>query len=307
MNLLASCILAMNMTLNHLVYQDKHSTLQTLENATDAQLWDALLEGQAKLLFDSEYSWIANENWWPASKRVLEIGSGNGAFLLTLAGHAPEKSYLGIEKLPKSLEKALESNKRTNVVFREGDAEVFDERLVDSADVVIFRLVLQHLSDPVLALQNAAKYSNDYVLIIDAYDKARRTSHPITAMDEAVDLVEQKQRVQNSTGNRRISLDLLETLQNKTSPLSDLYEVIFTNLDADGNLLKEMTRFEGKRARELFSNHVLLFLTLVNRTYHVPVNLDKAFDELQDYLKDEEAWSSVGMHYLVLRKKYTQV
>jgi len=303
MNLLATCILALSMTLNHLIDQDKQNCLQTLENATDAQLWDAILEGQAKLLFDSEYSWIANENWWAPTKRVLEIGSGNGAFLLTLAGNAPEKSYLGIEKLPKSLEKAYANNKRTNVVFREGDAEVFDERLVDSADVVIFRLVLQHLNDPVLALQYAAQYSKDYVLIIDAYDKARRTSHPITAMDEAVDLVAHQQRLQNAPGNRRISLDLLETLQNKTSPLSDLYEVVFSNLDTEGNLLKEMIRFEGKSARELFTNNVLLFLTLVNRTYHVPVNVDKAYDELQEYLKDDEAWSSAGMHYLVLRKK----
>lgn len=291
------------MTLNHLIDQDKQSTLQVLENASDAELWDALLEGQAKLFFNAEYSWIAKETWWPSAMRVLEIGSGNGAFLLSLADHSPEKRFLGIEKLPKSLEYAHESNKRANVVFREGDAEVFDAQLIDSADVVIFRLVLQHLSDPLLALQHAAQYSNGYVLIIDAYDKARRTSHPIGAIDEALNQVAQQQLKQNAPGNRRISLDLLAMLEKEDSPLSNLYEVVFSNLDSEGNLCKEMIRFEGKRARELYANNGLLFLTLVNRTYHVPVNLDKAFDEIQEYRSDEGAWSSMGMHYLVLRKK----
>lgn len=298
-----NCILAMSMTLNHLHNQDKQDCLHILENATDAQLWDALLEGQAKLLFDAEYSWIAKESWWPSTKRVLEIGSGNGAFLLTLASHAPEKGFLGIEKLSKSLEKAHVSNSRPNVIFREGDAEVFDTQLIDSADVVIFRLVLQHLSDPFLALKYAAQYTTGYVLIIEAYDQAKRTSHPIAVMDEALDLVAKQQLKQNIPGNRRISLDLLKVLQNKTSPLSDLYEIVFTNLDTDGNILKELVRFEGNETRKQYVNNMLLFLTLVNRTYHVPVNLDKAFDELQGYLNDEQAWSSMGMHYLVLRRK----
>jgi hypothetical protein len=99
------------------------------------------------------------------------------------------------------------------------------------------------------------------------------------------------------------AVELLQTLEAKRSPLSDLYEVVSSNLDIDGNVIADCVRFQGEKSRLLYFNHSLLFLTLLNRTYHVSVDLDRAYDELQDYLKDEDAWTSPGMHLLVLKKK----
>lgn len=39
------------------------------------------------------------------------------------------------------------------------------------------------------------------------------------------------------------------------------------------------------------------------RTYHVQIDIQKAYDELKEYLNDENAWTVLGMHYLVLKKK----
>lgn len=47
-------------------------------------------------------------------------------------------------------------------------------------------------------------------------------------------------------------------------------------------------------------NHVLLFLTLVNRTYQVPVDLEKAYRELELYLQEENSSAYPGMYFLVL-------
>lgn len=293
-----------NMSLSNLIEYDKAGCLELLEKTDTAELWDVFLEVQAKLFFDSEVQWIANADWWQSSKRILEVGCGNGAYLAKLADRFQGKKFLGIEKLPLSVAQAQERNSRDNVIFREGDAEVFDPQLIESADIILFRLVLQHLNDPMIALKEAARYlsSNGYVLIIDACDKARKTSHPITAIDEALVLAAESQ-LKKGNGNRRITLDLLQTLEEEKSPLSDLYGVVFSNLGLEGNILCEVARTQGARARELYFNYGLLFLTLVHRTYQVPVNLDKAYDELQSYREDEGACSSMGMHLLVLKKK----
>jgi len=291
-------------SLRHLLQYDKEICLERLEQATTEELWDAFLQGQAELFFEPEFIWIANQQWWEGVKSVLEIGSGNGAYLSKLADQFQNKTFLGIEKLPLSVKQANERYARDKVEFQEGDAEIFNEQLTNSAEVVIFRLTLQHLKKPLLALQNTWDYllPNGHVLIIDSCDSAKKTSHPITAIDKALELVAESQR-SNGIGNRKISLEILQMLENQQSQLSELYEVISSNLDVTGKVLYENIRLEGEQVRKRYFNHNLLFLTLLHRTYQVQIDINKAYNELIEYLEDENAWTVLGMHYLVLKKK----
>lgn len=302
------CFLALyldaNIPLDNLIEFDKTTCLQRLETADDSELWDVFLKGQTKLFFDSEFQWVADKIWWQKPKRITEFGSGNGAYLSELANRFHEKTFQGIEKLPSFVEKANENYATNNLSFCEGDAEIFNTQLTGSADIVLFRFTLQHLKDPVIALKNAAKYlsSNGCVIIIDTYDKARRASHPITSINNALELVAESQEKKES-GNRKISLDLLQTFEIEDSPLNELYELYFSNIDMAGNVLSEVVRFEGERDRKLFFNHGLLFITLLQRTYKIPVDLDTAYNELKEYLEDKDAWISLGMHYMILKKR----
>lgn len=298
-----SCVEANNPLSNLIEYNEK-TCLEYLEKATDAELWDIFLEGQAKLFFDSEFQWINKANWWKESENVLEIGSGNGSYLYRLSSQFNEKKFRGIEILSQSVRQSNEQYSGTNLVFQEGDAEVLDNQLIHSANLILFRLTLQHLKDPTTALKNAAEYllSNGYIVIIDSCDAAKRTSHPIPAIDEALQLVAEVQKKQGK-GNRRVTLELLQTLETEKSPLNALYEIVFTNLDAQGNVLCDSIRFEGSENRTLYFNHSLLFLNLLQRTYHIPIDSNSAYQELKGYLNDEGAWTSPGMHFLVLKKK----
>lgn len=291
-------------SLSNLIDADKTTCLEELEKATDTQLWDVFLEGQSRLFFDSEFAWISKGSWWQEAKNILEIGSGNGAYLYKLSQQFQDKEYKGIEILSQSVQDANERYALSNLTFQEGDAEIFDNKLVSSSDIILFRFTLQHLKDSFAALKNAAYYlsSNGYIVIIDSYDKAKSSSHPICAIDEALELVAEVQK-KSGKGNRKITLELLQMIENKLSPLSDLYEVIYSNLDIKGNVIGDCVRFQGEKSRILYFNHNLLFLTLVQRTYGVPVDLNRAYDELQDYLNDLNAWSSPGMHFLVLKRK----
>lgn len=298
-----SCVEA-TVPLSDLIKTDKTTYLENLEKATDAQLWDVFLEGQSKLFFDSEFAWMAKGIWWQEAKSILEIGSGNGAYLYKLSQQFPDRTYKGIEKVQQPVKDANERYAGPSLTFQEGDAEVFDEQLVNSADIILFRLTLQHLKDSFIALKNAAQYlsSNGYIVIIDSYDKAKGSSHPISAVDEALELVAEV-RKKAGKGNRKVTLELLQMLENKQSPLSEFYEVVSSNLDINGNVTGDCVRFQGEKSRILYFNHSLLFLTLLHRTYHIPVDSNRAYDELQEYLYDENAWTSPGMHFLVLKKK----
>lgn len=307
-----ACFLALswvdaNVSLSNLIETDKATCLGELEKATDARLWDSFLKGQAKLFFDSEFAWINKGVWWQRANSVLEIGSGNGAYLYKLSQQFQDKTFKGIEKLSQPVEQANEQYAWSNLIFQEGDAEIFDDQLINSADIVLFRLILQYLKDPFVALENAFHYlsSNGYIVIIDSYDMARKSSHPVPVIDEAITLVAEVQKTAEK-GNRKVTLELLQMIERKTSSLSAFYEVVSSNLDINGNVIGDRVCFQGAKGRALYCNNSLLLLTLWNRIYPISVDLNKAYDELQDYLNDENAWTSPGMHFLVLKKKPTK-
>lgn len=296
------------MPLNNLIKNDKTTCLEELEKATDFELWDVFLEGQAKLFFDSEFKWIHKGPWWHKAQNILEIGSGGGAYLYQLSSQFKNKTFRGIEKLSPAVKKATEKYANAHLTFQEGDGEILNHQLSRWADIVLFRLTLQHLKNPATALINAATYlsAGGYVVIIDSYDQAKQTSHPITAIDEALERVAEAQKKEGK-GSRKVTFELLEDLQNEKSTLNTLYEVASNNLDADGNVVGDVICFQGEKDRIRYFNHNLLFSTLLHRTYHVQVDLNKAYDELQDYLYDEKAWTSPGTHLLVLKKKITHI
>lgn len=299
-----SSLSAEEVFLGNLIKYDKAICLEPLEKATNEELWDAFLQVQADLFFEPEFQWIAKQEWWEEVKNILEIGSGNGAYLSKLADQFPVKSFYGVEKLPLLVEQANERYAGNRVVFEEGDAEILNEALVNSAEVVLFRLTLQHLKKPFLALQNTWHYlqSNGYVLIIDSCDSAMKTSHPITAIEKVLERVSESQS-NKGIGNRKVTLDIVEMLGNDQSQLSEWYEIASSNLDATGKGLEDNIRLEGEENRKLFFNHNLLFLTLLHRTYGVQIDINQAYTELNEYFADEDAWTVLGMHYLVLKKK----
>lgn len=293
-----------NVTLNNLIETDKSTCLKALANATEDKLWDAFLEGQSTLFFDLEFAWIAKGIWWQEAKNILDMGSGTGSYLYKLSQQFPGKLYKGIEIHSQYVKQATERYAWSNLIFQEGNAEVLDAQLLRSADIVLLRLTLQHLKNPLAALENAFDYLSPqgYAIIIDSYDKAKRSSHPIPTIDEALTLVAEMQE-KAGKGNRKVTLELLQMLESQQSPLSEFYEVVSSNLDINGNIIGDCVCFQGEKSRRQMFNHGLLFLALLNCTYHIPVNLSRAYDELQEYLEDERAWTSPGIHLMVLKKK----
>jgi hypothetical protein len=224
--------------------------------------------------------------------------------LSQIAERFQDKTFHEIEKLPLSVIQSNERYANERVVFEQGDAEVFNDQLINSSDIVLFRLTLQHLEKPLIALNNAWHYlsSEGHVLIIDSCDLAKKTSHPILEIEKVLILVSEIQK-ENGHGNRKITLEVLAMLENKQSSVNEFYDLVFSNLDSKGKIQHESICLKGKENRKLYFNHGLLFLKLLSLTYQLPVDLSIAYDELKNYLEDENAWVIPGMHLLVLKKK----
>lgn len=289
--------------LDRLVEYDEQRCSELLQTATLQELWDAFLTGQANLYFDPEAKWLSQERGWTKAQSILELGSGNGAYLSRLSESFKEKIFLGIEKLAPFVEKSNAQFGRPGLAFIEGDAEIPYEQYKNQFDAILYRLTLQHLKNPKTSLKVAHQYlkNNGYVFIIDAYDPAKISSHTIHSFEEASRLHNERNRAALK-GNRRITIEILEELNDENSSLSHLYEVVHTSLDVQGHRLEKGIRFESEQDRKRYFNHALLFLSILKKSYEVPVDLAEAYRELRVYLEDDQSWICPGLHLLVLRK-----
>ena len=289
--------------LDRLIDYDRHTCAGRLQAAELSDLWNWFLKGQADLFFGGEAEQFASEQAWVAARNILEIGSGNGAYLHHLAETFPDKTYLGVDKQLPFVAQSNAQFGRQGLAFEAGDAEVENTSYAGQFDAVLFRLTLQHLKNPRRALEIAHKYlpPNGSVFIIDSCDAAQRSSFAVPIVEEASRRHNERNRTASS-GNRRITTEILEELQNRTGPLNGLYEVARTSVDVTGNPLEKGTRFESEQDRRRYFNHCLLFLAILNKGYEVPIDFEKAYDELSGYIADETSWVSIGMHFLVLKK-----
>lgn len=291
-------------TTPYLIDIEKNVCLENVMKIDQQGLWDIFLRGQTNYFFKTDLFVIESAPWWQQAQSVLEIGSGNGAYLHKLSLQSKNKNFLGIEKNHSFVELAKQQYAQTDLSFVEGDAEVINPPLQQTADLVLFRFVLQHLQQPLIALEHTWQYllPDGHVLVMDACDDAIQTSHPVNAYIQACAALK-KMGLEKGKINRDITLQLMSELEKSDSTLSQLYEVVFSNLDKNGNALVNFPYDTAETERKTFADQILLFLTLVNRVYHIPVDLSAAYDELKAYTKDENAWTTIGLHYLVLKKK----
>lgn len=109
------------------------------------------LQDQATTLVDLLHS----DTVFPAGSRVLEAGCGVGAQTVTLATSSPAASFVSIDISETSVAQAEQKARAaglTNVRFQQGDIFhlPFGPR---SFDHVFVCFVLEHLSEPIVALQ----------------------------------------------------------------------------------------------------------------------------------------------------------
>ena len=160
------------------------------------------------------------------AKRVLELGSGQGANLKYLSKHFPDVEFLGIDLSHES--KTLSSNAKT----LQGDYHKLTSKVKGEFDVVFAIETLCHSNNKVKVLNEVAKLltRSGYFISYDAY--RIKTSNLSETEEEAIYLASKCMSVQ--------SFDYIDTFEEIIAK-SNLY--LETDHDYSINILPSLRRF----------------------------------------------------------------
>jgi ubiquinone/menaquinone biosynthesis C-methylase UbiE len=284
----------------------KEQLLNRLASTDLDNLWIQFLKVQSDIFFDKEFAPIFDQTWWHRARDVLEIGSGNGDLLVKMHAAFPDKKYVGLDQQSTSVIRAQEHFQSDHLTFVEGDAECFQDAFFDRFDVVIFRLTLQHLKQPKVALEHAYRYlkKGGHVYIVDSHDSSRQSSYPTPILDKAVkDLNEQNRN--RGKGNRLISLEIQKGLNIHNSSLSPYFSVQMSSHDDNGLDMRDCPQvlISSRDVGASYRDYYLLFLEILNKGWSIPIDFEQAYEEASYFVENYDAWLKSGKHLLLLKRK----
>jgi SAM-dependent methyltransferase len=108
-------------------------------------VWDRQLRLQQRFIDRGDLAVLGSLPAWQRARRVLEVGCGNGGFLVHLARQFRFKQYVGIDVNERLVALAEEAGERGEVDVRHCDIYDISAREWGRFDFVIARLVVQHL------------------------------------------------------------------------------------------------------------------------------------------------------------------
>lgn len=280
-----------------------HEALTLIHNLSTQKVWDYLLDFQIDLNFEEEKNFIIFHLHQLQDLSVLEIGSGNGRYLYEVSQALPGSKCTGMDFDPHFVN--LSEERYPSLFFTQGNAEERNEQLIGKFDVVIFRLVLQHLEHPYEALKHAYHYLKPQgrIFIIDASDTHRLCYPPLETMKKGVKELNLF-KAKKGQGDRKITLRILQDLTADQGPLKNLYKVVASSVDENDQwTYASRAIYRSDKDKEIYFHQILLFLVLLKKVWQLPVNIKEAYQELILFLKREDSYFSPGFHWLCLAKK----
>ncbi len=140
------------------------------------ELWNRQLDLQVRAFFPADAEFLKSLSFFRRARHVLEIGSGNGAFLLQLSKAFPEKTFRGIDSSA-----MLTKHARHRLQFQQNvSVDVKDLYALGPADgeydAILVRLVVQHLPDLVRFLEVAQSLlaPGGHLILVEAEDSELR-------------------------------------------------------------------------------------------------------------------------------------
>lgn len=175
--------------------------LDPVDDAEDEAMfaWHRLMQLQSDLSLPVELDFYQTSGQWQGARSVLDFGTGNGHYLLSLAREFPGKRYQGIDNCAEFIEFATAARDRDPLVSGQVNfslCDVFDVR--GWFDFAIARLLVQYLpieplgpngdgSETTLRafLRHAARVirPGGTLLVVESYDRERWFCPPVPSME----------------------------------------------------------------------------------------------------------------------------
>ncbi len=248
--------------------------------------WHQLLDLQTKMFLPYEVSFYLNSNIWKKAKSILDVGCGNGSYVSRISKFFPEKSYTAIDVSSELISIAKNELSASNIRFQQDALETFSEH--KSFDVVIMRLVVQHLKDfPSILQQVSYLLKPGGTLLIIEPDLKKFQNWPSTPK---FDNLKQHVEIYNTKmETNRCHLPILGEIAKKTQNWSVAEDKV------------KISPFTGPFIASNLLHLYQLWIDILEQSQILPIHFDAVRDELIDWGKQPSAYSQIGIRFLHLK------
>lgn len=263
----------------------KNDILDTSTNKS-ADNWHRLLQLQTEMFLPYEICFFLNCLEWIEASSVLDVGCGNGEFISKISDHFPEKSYTAIDVSPELISFAKSNDNSGKITFLKEDFYRFQTE--ELFDVIIMRLVVQHLSDFEDLLEKVSKRlkpGGSFIIIEPDYKNSwnRPETPKFNTLLKCMDELSVK------TKTNRCLLSELDEIADKSDSWStqrdSLSKVPYLSPKEDSNLL-------------CLYNH---WIDIIENSKILLTNLSEIRDELKTWSKRKDAYAQIGIYFLQLK------
>ncbi|MCB0366311.1 MAG: class I SAM-dependent methyltransferase [Bdellovibrionaceae bacterium] len=254
------------------------------ESQRTTRIWDELLGIQAEVTKNEDLKFFFNSQAFKSAKKVLDFGCGPGDLIRTLLAYFPDKQYTGVDLSSDYIEFAAQRfSEAENVEFICDDIFSYSK---GSYDVVILRLVVQHIKDNRKLLDKLKRILNPggSVVVIDTMDSMKCFSHPVLELSKMYKALQSKQK--GERGSRNAICEIESYCGELGYRLRSSYEMPVTAISEE----------EIKRMSKMF----MFASEIVSRKFAVNVNQFELFRQLAHWQQQPGAYAQIGMKYLEL-------
>lgn len=264
-------------------HNDKFDT----HNLRLLRVWDEIQCIQTDFCFLQEASAYYMSDYWVRNvQSVLDVGTGNGYYLSKLIERFPEKQYTGIDISQELIDIAKSRLANFDVQLKAQDYFT----TTGIYDFVIMRLFWQHLPQnrirEALDKLREITHPDSSVLIIDAFDEARRFVPDLPELRKVIAAYTQQQRTIGR--NREIIKVLIDwaSTANKSWQLGcDIF--LFMPSTITGYL-------------QLYKRIYELWIELFECLGELEIDLAPVKQELSEWHENDHAFTQAGLHIIRL-------
>lgn len=248
--------------------------------------WNRLLEIQVEMFLPYEINYyLANEAWRKAG-HVLDAGCGNGYYISRVQSFFPEKSYTGIDISEEMTSIAKSRFADSGIAFQQADFLEYQPQ--KPFDVVIMRLIVQHMSGFHAILDHASKLlSAQNRLIIIEPDMDGFRNIPKTPLFTRL-LKEYGEYAEKTRKNRALLPNLVKLAQEVPD-----WHVVGESLVA----VPRIGPLTGTRFIEMFH----LWIDIFEGANLLKFPFDKARVELDEWAHANTSYSQIGFRVIELK------
>lgn len=251
------------------------------------KLWDDLQTVQANISLDLELPiYFSSSVWLKRGGRVLDVGSGNGHYILRLRDWFPDKTYYGIDTSTELIESARDSSEGMDIDFSLRD--YFDEK--EDYDFVVMRLFWQHVEvanvESGLDKLGELVKSGGSAFVIESHDLARKFYPDIPGFRDVIDRYKKyKRRVENKDRDIADLISSWTSRSDKWTTGMDRVAIIPSSIK--GNLQKFVRMYE-------------IWVDLFDTIEELEIDIPFIKEEIREWSLQPRAFGQIGVRMLRL-------